>query len=74
MYGWYLVKLQKTGIIVIQLRKFLTQKCLQGQKQWNYLENHYPWHIEEKKRTYYQPGSRGSVAYKELEKGKAQQT
>ena len=39
----------------MQLRRFLTRECLLGQEWWNYPNNHYLWHIKEKKRTKYWP-------------------
>ena len=72
MHSWHPAKPQKIGIIVMQFKKFFTQKCLQGWEQWNYLKNHCLQYIEKKKRIYHWLGSRGLVVYKELGKGKAQ--
>ena len=71
MHGWHLAEPQEIGMIVMQPGRFFTQECLQGREWWNCPENHCPWHVEKKKRIYYWPGSKGSVAYKESGKGEA---
>jgi len=53
MYRWHLTKEQQVKAVMMELRRFLTEKCLNGQEWWNCILNTYLWHIKEKKRTKY---------------------
>ena len=58
----------------MQPGKFLIKEYLIGQEWWNYLNNYYLWHVEEKKQIYYQLGLKGLASLKELKKVEAYRT
>ena len=55
IYKQHLAKKQQVGAIIIELGRFLTKECLNGQKWWNYMASTYLQHIKIKKITKYQP-------------------
>ena len=54
IYKQYLVDILELNELILQLGRYLMEECLEGQQQWEYLENIYLQHIEDKKRTRYQ--------------------
>ena len=48
MHRWYPIKVQYLGQLTVTPEKFITEKCLNGQQWWEYIENYCPWHVQEK--------------------------
>ena len=74
MHRQHPVKEQVDSTLVLELGRFLDKKCLRGQEWWEYINNHYLWHIIEKKFIRYQlskeEGNQNEVP-KQLEKVEA---
>ena len=41
MYGWRALKYQLKHLLTVQLGRFLTKECLEGQKWWECTDNYY---------------------------------
>jgi len=41
IYGWHLAKRQQMGVIIMELERFFTEKCLNRQEWWNCIASTY---------------------------------
>jgi len=61
MYGWHLAEKQRVGAIMMELRRFFTEECLNRREWWNCIISTCLWYIEIKKRTKHWPKEKDFV-------------
>ena len=64
IYRQYPIKAKREGMLTLKLGRFINKKYLKGRLQWEYINNKYLQHIQEKINTKYQPKENNSQAGK----------